>query len=148
MALIETALDLARLTARQHGIEICVTAPDRPLLVRGDPHDLDVLFGNLLSNAVKYSDAGGTIRVVVTTEGDGDLVVAVSDDGIGISEEDRERLFREFFRSTNPEALTRPGTGLGLAISARIVARHGGRIGVESELGRGSTFRVVLPQAR
>ena len=68
--------------------------------------------------------------------------------GIGISAEDQERLFTEFFRSSNPVAVAQPGTGLGLTIVARIVARHGGRLHLASELGAGSTFRVVLPVAQ
>jgi signal transduction histidine kinase len=73
-------------------------------------------------------------------------VLVVADDGIGISAEDQELLFTEFFRSSNSEALGQPGTGLGLAIVRRIVERHGGRIELDSGLGRGSTFRVLLPQ--
>jgi signal transduction histidine kinase len=75
-------------------------------------------------------------------------VLTVADEGLGISAEDQERLFEEFFRSSNPEAVAEPGTGLGLTIVHRIVARHAGRIEVESELGKGTTFRVVLPAAR
>jgi two-component system phosphate regulon sensor histidine kinase PhoR len=78
----------------------------------------------------------------------GDAVMfSCHDEGIGISEDDRRRLFHEFFRSTNPAALERPGTGLGLAIVARIAQRHGGRVDVESTLGRGTTFRLTLPAA-
>jgi signal transduction histidine kinase len=72
--------------------------------------------------------------------------LTVSDEGIGISEEDVARLGTEFFRSSNPEAVAQPGTGLGLAIVSRVVARHHGRMEIESALGRGSTFRVFLPQ--
>ena len=73
--------------------------------------------------------------------------MTVHDQGLGISEADREALFTEFFRSTNPRALAEPGTGLGLTICSRIVARHGGRIEVDSRIGQGSTFRVLLPTA-
>ncbi len=77
--------------------------------------------------------------------GDGMVVTTVEDTGIGISEPDRAQLFREFFRSTNPAALTRPGTGLGLAIVARIVNRHSGTIELDSERDRGTTATVTLP---
>jgi signal transduction histidine kinase len=73
------------------------------------------------------------------------LEVAVVDEGIGIAEEDQGRLFEEFFRSESVEARARPGTGLGLAVVDRVVRRHRGRIEVESELGEGTTFRVLLP---
>ena len=69
----------------------------------------------------------------------------MADTGIGISQVDRGHLFSTFHRSSNPEALSLPGTGLGLAISRRIAEMHGGRIEVESALGRGSTFRLMLP---
>ena len=76
-----------------------------------------------------------------------EVVLECSDEGLGISTRDQERLFEEFFRSTNPEAVAQPGTGLGLTIVHRIVARHSGRIEVESHLGKGTTFRVILPAA-
>ena len=77
--------------------------------------------------------------------GKNEVVFTCADHGLGISKPDRQQLFTEFFRSTNPEALQRPGTGLGLAIVARVAARHGGQIDVESELGVGTTFRVHFP---
>ena len=113
-------------------------------VVGGDPEELRRLVANLVSNAVKYSLDGGTVEVGLERRAD-EVVLTVADHGLGISEEDQERLFIEFFRSTNPEALRRPGTGLGLAIVARIVARHEGRIDVDSALGRGTTVTVTLP---
>ena len=114
------------------------------LCVAGEPEELRRVLANLVSNAVKYSCDGGT--VCLSLEGNAAEVVFVcADNGLGISEKDRPYLFTEFFRSTNLEALQRPGTGLGLAIVKRAVARHGGRIDVETELGTGTTFRVALP---
>jgi signal transduction histidine kinase len=113
-------------------------------VVAGDPEELRRLLSNLASNAVKYSRERGTVELSLTRDGAA-VVVTVSDDGLGISADDQQQLFTEFFRSTNPQALRRPGTGLGLAIVARIVARHGGRVAVDSELGRGTTFTVTLP---
>ncbi|WP_082587133.1 sensor histidine kinase [Nocardioides sp. Soil774] len=126
------------------GVECIPELPDGPALVVGEPEELFQLFSNLIGNAVKYTDPGG--RVLVRIEpGDETVVITVEDDGIGISAHDQEQLFREFFRSTNPEALAKPGTGLGLAIVGRIVDRHSGTIEVESERGRGTTFTVTLP---
>ncbi len=121
------------------------TAPfDDAVVVAGDPDLLFRLIANLVNNAVKYSRPGGRVEVALERVGD-DVVFTCADDGLGISAEDRARLFTEFFRSTNPEALERPGTGLGLAIVARIARRHGGGVDVDSELGAGTTFRVTLP---
>jgi signal transduction histidine kinase len=121
-----------------------VDLPDEPVLVRGEPEELHRLLTNLASNAIKYTDPGGRVTVRVRAEGD-TVVATVTDTGIGISRADQEQLFREYFRSTNPAALSRPGTGLGLAIVARIVARHGGTIDIDSERGRGTTAILRLP---
>ena len=118
--------------------------PDEPVLVPGEPEELHRLLTNLTSNAIKYTDPGGRVTVRVGTEGDS-VVAAVADTGIGISPADQEQLFREYFRSTNPAALSRPGTGLGLAIVARIAARHGGSVDIASERGRGTTATLTLP---
>lgn len=126
------------------GVECVAEMPEVPARVVGEPEELYQLFSNLLGNAVKYTEPDGRVTVRVVP-GDGVVVVTVEDDGIGISPHDQEQLFKEFFRSTNPEALAKPGTGLGLAIVARIVARHAGTIEVDSERGRGTTFTVTLP---
>ncbi|HYH34763.1 MAG TPA: HAMP domain-containing sensor histidine kinase [Nocardioides sp.] len=133
--------------AAQQGVTIQTVTSGGPLRVSGAREELCGVLANLVSNAVKYSRAGGTVELSLERH-DGEVVFSCADDGLGISEEDRAHLFTEFFRSTNPEALQRPGTGLGLAIVARIVRRHRGRIDVESELGVGTTFRVMLPATR
>ena len=140
-------VDLLSATAQQRGVELTVAAPSEPVVALGDLTELDRLVANLVGNAVKYTPAGGSVIVTWSTTAD-EVVLECADTGIGISPTDQERLFTEFFRSTNPAALDQPGTGLGLAIVARIVARHGGRLTFASELGTGSTFRVVLPAAQ
>ena len=139
----EVAL-LVEAAARGKGQTLTVEVGDRPLLVCGDPAELDRMLGNLVSNAVKYTPAGGHVSVSARRTGD-EVVVEVADDGIGISEEDQAGLFGAFFRTTNPEALSESGTGLGLAIVASIVERHGGRVAVASRLGEGTTFTATLP---
>jgi PAS domain S-box-containing protein len=101
---------------------------------------------NLLSNAVKFTDVGG--RVVITAcERDGDTFeVSVEDTGIGIKEEDKARLFREFEQLDSGAARRFEGTGLGLALTRKMVESQGGSVGVRSEFGKGSTFSVVLPK--
>lgn len=113
--------------------------------VLGDGEELEQLVLNLASNALKFSDAGDVVRLEVEAGADGHAVLRVVDEGIGISADDLEGLFTEFDRGTDPEARRRPGSGLGLAIAGRVAERHGGRIEVASEPGRGSTFTVRLP---
>ena len=130
--------------AEAAGVECVAELPDGAARVLGEPEELFQLFSNLIGNAVKYTDAGGCV-IVRVEPGDRQVGITVEDNGIGISEHDQEQLFREFFRSTNPEALARPGTGLGLAIVARIVSRHAGTIEIDSERGRGTTVALTLP---
>ncbi|WP_325599004.1 HAMP domain-containing sensor histidine kinase [Nocardioides sp.] len=135
------------LRAERQGVTLQTSVRDDASRVTGEPEELRQVIANLVSNAVKYSRAGGTVNLCLEEQGD-EVVFTCADNGLGISEQDQEHLFTEFFRSTNPEALQRPGTGLGLAIVSRIVSRHGGRTEVETQLGHGTTFRVALPRAR
>jgi two-component system phosphate regulon sensor histidine kinase PhoR len=136
----------AEAAAGEVGVDLDL--PADPMLVRGDPGELEDLVANLVSNAIKYSDPGGSVRLGLRRlahDGASYVELAVVDDGIGIAEEEQGRLFEEFFRSHSVEARSRPGTGLGLAVVERVVRRHRGRIEVESVLGAGTTFRVLLP---
>lgn len=142
---------LMRPTAQAAGLALVVEVqvPGRGevgLLVSGDPAEVDRAVSNLVSNAVKYSEPGGTVTVCAG-RADDQVLLEVSDDGIGISEDDQAKLFRAFFRSSNPAALRQPGTGLGLVTVAHIAERHGGSVGVRSELGRGTVFTLRLPAA-
>lgn len=144
--LVHDVADLAAVSVRQSNQRLSILTGDGPSVALGDAQELDRLVSNLVSNAVKYTPNGGRIQISLAPRGH-EIEISVSDEGIGISEADQEQLFSEFFRSTNPRALSRPGTGLGLAIVSRITARHGGRVEFESEIDVGSTFRVVLPKA-
>ncbi len=145
-AVLAEVCDDESLRATQQGVTLRIAPYVDPLVVVGQSEELRRLLANLVSNAVKYSSAGSSVDL--SLKGDRDEVVfTCADHGLGISEEDRQHLFTEFFRSTNPEALQRPGTGLGLAIVARIAARHGGQIHIESALGAGTTFQVSFPTA-
>ena len=143
---VTSVVEQATLAAAQRGVELVCATPPEPLVVLGDETSLTSVVTNLLTNAIGYSDQDGCVRLSLWRQDD-HVVLECADEGIGISEDDRGRLFTEFFRSTNRDALERPGTGLGLTITQRIVERHGGRISVDSELGVGSTFRVLLPIA-
>jgi signal transduction histidine kinase len=100
---------------------------------------------NLLSNAIKFTPEGGRIEVAAAPR-DGSVEVSVSDTGVGIAPEDQEAVFEEF-RQVGTAEKKAEGTGLGLALSRKFVELHGGRIGVKSQVGAGSTFTFTLPLA-
>jgi PAS domain S-box-containing protein len=105
--------------------------------------ELSRAISNLIDNAIKYTPSKGSVNLSVSLEAT-ELVFAVQDTGIGISAEDIQRIFERFFRADTARKEA-PGTGLGLEISRRIIELHGGKISLESELNRGTTFRVWLP---
>jgi signal transduction histidine kinase len=113
-------------------------------LVDGDRLRLDQVVSNLVSNAIKFTPSGGVVTLSAE-EQDGHLVLSVADTGVGIPADERERIFEPFYQVSHGSARLYGGLGLGLAICKHIVDCHGGRILVESEEGRGSVFRVVLP---
>ncbi|HXH81095.1 GAF domain-containing sensor histidine kinase [Nocardioides sp.] len=145
-AVLAETVDLLEVLAASSGVNLERKPASGPVLVLGDANELHRALNNLVNNAVKYTNTDGTVAVDVQRTDD-EVVFSCVDNGLGISEADRTRLFGEFFRSTNQDALVRPGTGLGLAIVQRIVTRHHGRVEVSSELGVGTTFRVRLPAA-
>ena len=114
--------------------------------IRADETRLQEVLYNLLENAVKYSRENGEIRVQAARRGS-EIVLSVSDDGIGISKDDLPRIFERFYRADKARTREVGGTGLGLAIVKHIAQLHGGRVEAESEPGRGTSIRVVLPVA-
>ncbi len=131
--------------------EIQEDFPERLPLVWGDEERLRQLMTNLIGNAIKYAPDGGTIRVGGWLESPPDLpegyrvVLYVADQGIGIPEEELERIFERFYRVDNTLRRSAAGTGLGLYLSKAIVDAHNGQIWVRSEVGKGTTFFVGLP---
>jgi light-regulated signal transduction histidine kinase (bacteriophytochrome) len=113
--------------------------------VKGDANQLRQVFQNLLSNAITYTDDGPPRIDVSATRDDGEWVMSVQDDGIGIDPEEQDRVFTVFDRLHGRGDYE--GTGIGLALCQRIVERHDGEIWVESEPGEGSTFSFTLPPA-
>ena len=102
------------------------------------------VFENLIENAIKYGREGGRVAVSLKPR-EGEVVAEVADDGPGVAPEHLPRLTERFYRVSVAASRDAGGTGLGLAIVKHIVARHRGRLEIESVVGRGSTFRVVLP---
>lgn len=119
---------------------------DRGLFVRGDRQILTEAVSNLLANAIAYSPPGAQVGVGVR-EADGAVEIAVADHGIGIPEEDQQRIFERFYRADQARSRRTGGTGLGLAIVKHAVQRHGGSVDLWSRPGRGSTFTIRLPLA-
>ena len=130
--------------AMRQGLGLSLTG-SAELLVRGDRAQLISVFSNLVDNAIKYSEAGGVVLVESTMQGD-EIVVSVTDHGIGIAEGDQRRIFERFYRVDKARSRATGGTGLGLSIVRHIVLEHGGSIDVRSEEGIGSTFLIRLPR--
>jgi signal transduction histidine kinase len=140
--------ELLAAEAQQRSVVLRLVIGAGSLTVLGDQQDLDAVVDNLVSNAIKYSAPGGSVRVLVRRcEGpkDAQAELVVEDEGLGIAEDERGRVFEEFFRSADPRVRERAGTGLGLSIVERAVSRHGGTVDVESAADVGTRFRVLLP---
>ncbi|HVA66554.1 MAG TPA: HAMP domain-containing sensor histidine kinase, partial [Elusimicrobiota bacterium] len=112
--------------------------------VLGDPRWISLAVDNLLSNAIKFTPPRGQVIIRARRQGS-EIVICISDTGVGIPEEEKERVFEKFYRSQASADLGVPGTGLGLAIVREIVAKHGGRLWLESEPQKGSRFYFSLP---
>jgi two-component system, OmpR family, phosphate regulon sensor histidine kinase PhoR len=127
-------------------LEAVVDVSDECSIIRADEERLREVFDNLLDNAVKYSGKGGKIGLGATRR-DSEIVLSVNDSGIGIGQEDLPRIFERFYRADKARSRELGGTGLGLSIVKHIAQLHGGRVEAESELGKGTTIRVILPSA-
>lgn len=140
---VHDVVDANLVVASQQSLELDVATPD-VLWVRGSAAELERALTNLVGNALSYTPAGGRVLVHLATEGD-EVRLTVRDDGPGILPADRQRIFDDFYRGSNPATRGIPGSGLGLSIVAHVAARHGGRVEVESEPGDGAEFTIVLP---
>jgi signal transduction histidine kinase len=129
--------------ATAKGLKFITKVADHLPIAHGDARRVSQVLLNLVGNAVKFTDAG-VIEIGAAAEG-GQFVLTVRDTGPGIAEADQERIFGEFQQIEKTNMRKKGGTGLGLAISKRMVEMQGGMISVDSILGAGSTFRVVLP---
>jgi len=149
--LLNEAASSVQAQAQKHEHTLVVTPPPPELRVYADAGRVRQVLLNLLSNAIKFTPDGGRITVVVAPANgatDAEVRIAVTDTGIGIAPEDQPKLFKEFSQLDASASRKYEGTGLGLALSRQLVELHGGSMGVESEMGKGSTFWFTLPQAR
>lgn len=130
--------------ATRHGVTVRVATPETPVLVDGDPGDLERLVANLIDNAVKFSPTGAAVEVnLEVIAGMGRL--SVHDDGVGIPPDEQDKLFRRFFRSSISSKLEIQGTGLGLSIVQAVAEAHQGKITFESTPEGGTTFEFKVP---
>ncbi len=137
MAKVKPQIDAKRLSFE---VSIPEKLPEPSL----DKDKIATVLVNLLGNAVKYTPAGGRVAFRVQAA-DQDLEIDVEDTGVGIAEDELSQVFDKFFRSDDPRVREQEGTGLGLALVQEVVRLHGGRVSVESEIDKGSTFQIVLP---
>ncbi len=145
LILIE-AVDSMRARAAANGLVLRLKPSEGSVTITGDHTLLRQAIGNLVDNAIKYTPSGGEVSVgMEVDEARGEVIIHVHDTGIGIAPEDQLRLFEKFYRIRRRETGNVPGTGLGLALVRSIIERHGGRVWVESELNKGSTFYIALP---
>jgi signal transduction histidine kinase len=139
---IERSLRLVRAQARRHGVKINIIAAGDTADLRVDPEQMQQVFLNMMMNAIHSMPGGGALTVSTSLRADGSGVeVSIADTGAGIRSEELKNIFKPFFTTKHT------GTGLGLAISKNIVEKHGGNIIVDSQVGVGSNFRVILPVA-
>jgi two-component system, NtrC family, sensor kinase len=142
---IDNARTFVRERAAKHGINLDVTVDERLGDFIGDERKIKQILLNLLSNAVKFTPEGGRIGINAR-QADGSVEISVSDTGVGIAPEDQAKIFEEFRQVGSDYAHKVEGTGLGLTLAKKFVELHGGKIWVESEVGKGSIFSFTLPE--
>jgi two-component system, sensor histidine kinase and response regulator len=142
--IVEDILDLFTSKSEEKQIELNRSVPET-LVAYADYNMIHTVIRNLVSNAMKFTPTGGHIRIEANAHQDNGVEMAVTDTGIGIQPEDLEKLFRIDMQYTNPGTAGEKGTGLGLSLCKDLVEKNGGRIWVESEVGKGTSFRFTLP---
>jgi signal transduction histidine kinase len=135
---------LAQRAADSKEVTIQLEGPSEHVWVMGDEEALNSIASNLISNAVRYTPAFGTVTIQVANQ-ENEAILRVTDTGIGMTEEAISRIFDKFFRAEEARKLEPKGLGMGLSIVDRLVRAHNGRVEVESKLGQGSIFSVILP---
>lgn len=145
-SLIQSTISLVRELALKKGIRISYTLPTERVIVQGDPRRMKQAMMNLLTNAIKFTEPGGSVIVDVQPDRtEGTVDIRITDSGIGIPSDKLPFIFEAFYQLDSELSRKHEGTGLGLPIVQRIVDLHGGIVKVESTVGKGSTFTIVLP---
>lgn len=143
---IENATNLVQARAKDKGVSINFVIEPTIDKIKGAQIYIEETIANILANSVKYTPQNGAIDISVKDKNNS-VLIQIRDTGIGIPKEEIKNIFSEFFRASNAREVERTGTGLGLSIAKQVVERHKGKIWVESELGKGSTFSIELPKA-
>jgi signal transduction histidine kinase len=141
---IEKVLLVMKYPLKQKSFVWEVNLPDYPLQIKADNDALIEALYNLISNAIKYSTTNKYLSLMAKKE-NSSITISITDRGIGISESDQKHMFEAFYRSNEVSVSSQGGTGLGLTIVQDIMEAHNGKIEIESELGKGSTFRLIFP---
>jgi signal transduction histidine kinase len=144
-AAVESAVEQAEPAARKRGVTLHVEVPSGPIRIHHDPARIGQVVSNLVGNAIKFTPRGGRVEVSVTPSTDG-AQIEVRDTGVGIDAAELPRIFERFYRGSRANEARGSGSGLGLAIVRSIVDMHGGHVLVESRLGLGTRFVVMLPR--
>jgi PAS domain S-box-containing protein len=145
-AVVEPALETVRVLMEQRGHTLTVATPPQQVWLHGDPVRLAQIIGNLLHNAAKFTDPGGQIRLEVTLPQPDRIRIAVSDNGIGITSYNLERIFDMFAQGASTQDRVHDGLGIGLSLVSKLMEMHGGTVQARSEgIGKGSTFVLELP---
>jgi two-component system, OmpR family, phosphate regulon sensor histidine kinase PhoR len=142
--IIDPCIETTRAKALQKGLKLEVQSEGNSPVLQGDVRSLQGVLQELLDNAVRYSSPGGEIRINTSVK-ESEVIISVSDTGIGIPKADQDRIFERFYRTDPARSRESGGTGLGLSIAKHLMEAHAGRIKVESEVGKGSTFSIFLP---
>lgn len=146
-ALIESVVARLVLQYQSKGIQLCTQIPPTPVMVLADFDRIGQVLLNLLGNALQYTSSGGMVSICLNPE-NGRAHFSISDTGIGLAAEDRERIFQRFYRVDKSRARSSGGSGIGLTIARHLVERHRGQLWAESEgISKGSTFHFTLQMA-
>jgi two-component system phosphate regulon sensor histidine kinase PhoR len=145
---IDDIIDFVKNPAEKKKISLSRNEIPSSLAVQADRDYLEQILINLLDNAIKYTPEGGRVTVSAIERDSKDIQFSVEDNGIGIPKEDLSRIFERFYRVDKGRSKELGGTGLGLSIVKHLVQAHGGRVWVESQIGKGSTFYLTLPKRR
>jgi signal transduction histidine kinase len=141
---VRNSLEAFKFQTGDSGFKIESELPDESILLKIDKEAIAQVLLNLLNNAVKYSENEKYIKVMVCKDSTS-AIISVTDHGVGISKEELKKIFDKFYRVSTVKTKETQGTGLGLTLSKHIVKAHGGTIEVESEVGKGSRFTIILP---